>query len=374
MPIPAARLMTSRRLALLAFLVALVLTAAVPAAEARFGHHKGIWGPVRVDGVSQFPIYKELGAAYYNTSLHWGNTASERPADPRNPSDPAYRWPAELDDAVAEAARHGMSVALTVQRSPQWANGSKPDNWAPKRARDYADFVVAASRRYPRVRRWIIWGEPTRAPNFQPLNGVHPTRRLARRDRRPQRLYAQLLDAAYGALKRESSRNVVIGGNSYNAGDISPFNWIRYLRLPNGKRPRMDLYGHNPFTLRRPRLSRPLYAPGYADFSDLDTLMGWIDRYLGRDPLGKRMRLWLGEWTVPTDNFNHEFGGYVTRPTQALWTQDVLRIVRRSPRLTTLNWFALYDEVPRPNGDETHRGLIDLQGRRKPAFRAFRRG
>ena len=30
---------------------------------------KGIWGPVRVDGVSQFPIYRELGAGVYHTSL-----------------------------------------------------------------------------------------------------------------------------------------------------------------------------------------------------------------------------------------------------------------------------------------------------------------
>ena len=51
---------------------------------------KGIWGPVRVDGVSQFPIYRELGAGVYHTSLRWAKVATRRPVDPRNPRDPAY--------------------------------------------------------------------------------------------------------------------------------------------------------------------------------------------------------------------------------------------------------------------------------------------
>ena len=60
-------------------------------------HMKAIWGPVMHDGRSQFPLYAELGAGLYQYTLTWDTVATDRPGDPRDPSDPAYRWPEELD-------------------------------------------------------------------------------------------------------------------------------------------------------------------------------------------------------------------------------------------------------------------------------------
>jgi hypothetical protein len=65
-----------------------------------------------------------------------------------------------------------------------------------------------------------------------------------------------MLDASYGALKRANRHNIVIGGDTWTGGEISPLNFIRAMRLPNGRRPRMDLYGHNPFTARSPNLRK----------------------------------------------------------------------------------------------------------------------
>jgi hypothetical protein len=352
----------------------LVLLAAAPAAEARKSFKKGIWGPVRVDGVSQFPIYAQLGAGVYHTRLSWRETATRRPADPRNPGDPAYAWPAELDDAVAEARRHGMRVAVDAARSPAWANGGRPDNWAPTRPADYADFIAAAARRYPSVRYWIIWGEPVRRPNWMPMEHTHAWKPLTPAQAAPARRYARLLDAAYAAVKSVSRRALVVGGNSFTNGDIAPRNFIRNLKLPSGRPPRMDLYGHNPFAARRPDLSRPPIRDGQADFCDLDDLVRWIDRDLGRAPGGRRLKLWLGEYFAPTDHANREFGWWVSRRTAASWLSSGLRITRRWNRIETLNWLTLYDDAPRPEGDETNKGLIDRHGRRKPAFWAFARG
>jgi hypothetical protein len=184
-----------------------------------------------------------------------------------------------------------------------------------------------------------------------------------------------MLDACYGALKRVSRRNLVIGGNTYTVGDISPRNWIRYMKLPNGKPPRMDLYGHNPFTSRRPDLRNPGptgTAVGYADFSDLGRLVGWLDKDQRR---GKRpLPLFLSEFFFPTDHPNHEFPFYVTRSTQANWLAAALRIARRWPRIYTLGWYSLYDDPPTPTGDEVNRGLIDITGRKKLAYYAYRVG
>ncbi len=214
----------------------------------------------------------------------------------------------------------------------------------------------------------MVWGEPSRQPNFLPLP---PNRATG------PRIYSRILDATYGALKRVSRRNLVIGGNTFTAGDVRPRRYIRSMRLPGGRPPRMDLYGHNPFTTRPPALWRPYVGYGYADFSDLDTLAGWVDRYLGRRR-GRRIKLFISEFTVPTDHFNHSFNFYVSRRTQASWLGAALRITRRWPRIYTFGWFQLYDEAPNgpggKSGDETNWGLLDWRGRPKPAYEVYKRG
>ena len=149
--------------------LALLLGLLAPAADARQSIKKSIWGPVRVNGVSQFPIYRDLGVGIFQIGVTWERAAPTRPANPTDPRDPAYRWPAEVADAIREAQRYGIRVAILLHGAPPWANGSTNRNWAPQRPSEFADFATAASRRYPDVRLWLVWGEPSRAANFQPL-------------------------------------------------------------------------------------------------------------------------------------------------------------------------------------------------------------
>jgi hypothetical protein len=335
---------------------------------------KAIWGPVTRNGVSQFPIYHDLGAGIYLTTLSWAATAPTRPRSPKNPADPAYRWPADLDYAISEARRYGIRVAIVIQQAPRWASGHSDPRWAPRRPSDFARFAYAASKRYPSVRDWMIWAEPTRRRNFQPLIHERRNHPLTRRMRRGPHIYAQILDSAYVALKRSSRSNHVIGGNSFTTGDVSPVNWIKNLRLPNGRPPRMDMYGHNPFTARRPLLGRPPLGKGFMDFCNLPQLARLVDRYLGRPRGRRRMKLFLSELFWPTDHRNHEFNFWVDRSTAALWLSDALRATRRWSRIYTLGWFSLYDESPRPRGDEVNRGLLTFDGQKKPAYFAYQRG
>jgi hypothetical protein len=335
---------------------------------------KAIWGPLTLNGASAFKTYEQLGAGIYETAINWRATAPRRPSRPGDPADPAYRWPTSVDTAVHEARRHGMQVMVMLIFSPAWANGGHPANWAPDHPRDLARFAKAAARRYPGVHRWMIWGEPTRQPNFMPLTPALGTGPLTSRQKHAPERYARMLDASYGALKRVRRSNVVIGGNSYTTGDISPRNWIRAMRMPNGKRPRMDMYGHNPFTNRRPDETNPLFRPGQPDISNLRTLTRWLDRYGYRDRRGRKLKLFLSEWLVPTDHRNREFNFYVLRSVQADWVTAALEIVRRSPRIATLGWYSLLDDPPAPDGLEVARGLMEADGTPKPAFYAFRDG
>jgi hypothetical protein len=367
--------MRTRRVRPLALVCGLSIALLVgPAAQARNSRVKSIWGPAEVAGVSQFPIYEDLGVGIYQTQLHWDRAAPTRPGKPRDPADPAYRWPGELDFVLGEAQRYGIQVSVQLIWTPPWANGGAGPRRAPTRPRDFASFAAAASRRYPGVRYWMIWSEPSKGGNFQPLSeATSPRARLTPRQRQGPEIYARMLDGAYGSLKRVDRRDLVIGGNTFTTGTIIPFNFIRAMRLPNGRPPRLDLYGHNPFTLRRPALDEEPFRYGYADFSDLDTLARWVDRFLLRRGT-RRPRLFLSEFTLPTDHVNHEFNFYVSRRTQASWLASALRIARRWKRIYTLGWLSLYDDPPRPAGDEVNRGLLERDGTRKPAYRTFKRG
>ncbi len=256
--------------------------------------------------------------------------------------------------------------------APPWANGGREPRWAPTRAQDFADFAAAAAKRYPAVRHWMIWSEPTKASNFQPL-APDQGRPLKGDALDGPHKYAQILDRSYAALKRLNRRNLVIGGNTFTVGTVAPLRWIRAMRLPGGRRPRMDLWGHNPFSARVPDLKAPSLGSGYADFSDLDNLAKVLDRAYRRAPRKQRhMKLFLSEYSLPTDHANFEFNFYVTQEKQASWLKQALRITRRYKRIYTLGYLGLYDDATRDDGQQVERGLLNRDGERKPAYAAYR--
>jgi hypothetical protein len=321
-----------------------------------------IWGPLTMpDGSSAFPIYRRLGVNVLQLQLSWAATAPTRPVDASDPGDPAYRWPVALERAVAEASRYGTILALMVKETPAWANGAQAPSWAPEDPADYAAFLQAASRRYPSIRYWMIWGEVTRPGNFNPMPASSPIG--------PQR-YAMLLDAAYGALKAVNPANLVIGGMTYTLGQDTMSEYLRWLRLPDGAPPRMDLYGHNPYSTRFPRLSEPPYSPAVRDIDDIDTLDHELQGlYAGHGPTPK---LWLSEFSVSSDSPSRAFDYYVTRPVQARWVTAAYKLANSAPYVAGLGWYELLDEPSSSRGHLTE-GLMTASGQPKPAFYAYAR-
>ena len=348
--------------------LAVVVAAAEPPAAAQAAE-KAIWGPlVRPDGRSAMPFYRALGVDTLQVQLRFADAAPTRPASPRDPDDPAYRWPARLDRAVVEARRSGIQIALLVTRSPAWANGGRSQLWVP-RASAYADFLTAASRRYSSVRRWQIWGEPNSRNAFLPNRLDSPV---------GPRAYARILDAGYVALKRVSARNIVIGGMTFSAGDVKPADFLRFMKLPSGRRPRLDWFGHNPFPFGYPDLRKGSDEGAYRDISDVGVFAEEVVRAYtrpcgsnGERRCGPRPKLWLSEFTVQSDQPSQIFGRHVSRPAQGRWLRAAFEIADSLPSIAGLGWFSLYDQdalSPSANW-----GLLTAAGERKPAYFAYRR-
>ena len=52
----------------------------------------------------------------------------------------------------------------------------------------------------------------------------------------------------------------VIGGNTYTSAgvdDINPYQWTENMKLPDGSRPHLDMWGHNPCGFTLPDLNDP---------------------------------------------------------------------------------------------------------------------
>ena len=136
-----------RRLALLAALVAALL-AAGPAVVAPIAsvqddalvNVRGAGLTARLDALAA------TGVKVTRVDVLWGEVAPRRPADARNPADPAYDW-SRYDEIARGLQSRGITAILDFYRTPAWASRSGTPESAP-RAADGARFAGAIARRY----------------------------------------------------------------------------------------------------------------------------------------------------------------------------------------------------------------------------------
>jgi hypothetical protein len=171
----------------------LILALAPATADAAVSKKKAISGPVEFDGESQFPTYAALGAGIYVATLDRTKVAVQEPQDAKDPEDPGYEWPAELDEAENEAAKYHIQIAFTLGHAD-------------------ADFATAAARRYPKVRLWQV--DKTSS-------------------------YATTLNRVYAALKARSKLNKVIAHPGSSKAPKAKFDLFGY--TPPAKKSMPDL-------------------------------------------------------------------------------------------------------------------------------------
>src|SRR3954464_8936870 len=132
----------------LPLLLALLALAPAAAAGAAVSPKKAVAGPVESAGESVFPTYRDLGAGIYLATLDWAQIAELPPERARDPEDPSYDCPSDLDEGGDNARRALMGVRPPLTGAPDWENGVHPARCVPKQPSHSAAFAVAAARRF----------------------------------------------------------------------------------------------------------------------------------------------------------------------------------------------------------------------------------
>ena len=170
------------------------------------------------------------GAGLARLVVPWRVVAPSQPLDPSNPGAAAYHF-GMVDAGVRDARARGLTVMLTVQGAPDWAEGpgrpadAAPGTWKPDPS-SLASFMRAVTLRYsggfdpdglgpapplPAIQAIQVWNEPNLleflTPQYDGNVPVSPD------------YYRTMLNASYAAIKSMNpSIRVVTAGTSPYGG------------------------------------------------------------------------------------------------------------------------------------------------------------
>jgi hypothetical protein len=418
-----------RRLLLAALTATALLCLAAPALasrtqEATFQDDNQLLYTDPASMVKRVAELKRLGVDRLRLTILWLAVAPDpfsrtRPAgfDATDPDAyPAANW-ARYDAIVQEARKQGIGVNFNVTGpSPLWANKVPPrddiaDNYEPSPS-EFAQFVAALGRRYsgnwpetgyavkklPRVSYWSIWNEPNHSGWLTPTwqkSGKHWFERSAS-------LYRELLDGAYASLRATGhGKDTILFGETAPSGNDShelkrymqPLDFVRALycvnrklkRLKGRKAKLLDCpkkarsfrkahpalfratgFAHHPYQLVTPPNIRPRDRD-IVTMAVLGRLTRTLDRIQRRYGSKRKLPLYLTEYgyQTPPDPLG------VPLPTQAAYINQSEWMAFRNRRVRTMAQFLLVDDGD-PIGLTFQSGLITREGKRKPAYDAYR--
>jgi hypothetical protein len=299
----------------------------------------------------------------------WSEVAPRRPADPRDPDDPAYDW-SRYDAIVRGLRARGVSVMLDFYRTPPWASRSGEPTAAPRPA-EGARFAGAIARRYsgshpdplggtlPAIRSLEVWNEPN-LPGFwmpQCRRGAGGRARLV-----SPRVYAALLAASWREVKRVAPGIEVVGGVAGPAGRSprscpadgrAAVGSLDFARMVADEGPPLDAW-----SLHLYPLGSPLQAVFVPSWSTVPRVVRQVDRLRRGAPIH------VTETGYHT-SYNRFHRYFVSEAQQAAWVDETLAAAVRHPRVQLVTWFNFQDN-PRWTG-----GLLRGDGSRKPSYSRF---
>jgi len=362
-----------------------------------------------------FKQTQSVNADIIRVNLYWVNVARSEPANPRDPSDPAYDWSA-IDRAVQGAADHGFEVNLTVLYAPPWAEGpnrpsleqAPPGSWRPD-AGKFADFAHAVALRYsgsydpaaassgtggggagtglppilpragalPAVKYFEAWNEPNLSTYITP--------QWSGKDNTASDIYAKLLNAFYDEVKDVNPNAQVVTGGTAPYGDppggpnrTQPIRFYQELlclntknkkaSCPNGEAPKFDIIAHHPINREDPPTAKADNKGDVeiADFGSLVKVLRAAEK-AGTPATSGRHGVWANEVWWQTDPPDKAEG--VSLKTHARWMAQGIYLLWKQGA-SNVSFLQFRDAKYKP-GEFTlasyQTGVYTYNGKRKPS-------
>ena len=138
----------------------------------------------------------DLGAGWMRITMSWHDV--EKKSKGSYSSSELSRY----DQAINKAQQSGAKLIVTVYTAPPWASGTSERESPPLNPADYADFMRFVADRYRgKVAAWEIWNEQNAVSFWS--TGPNPAH------------YAQIVKAAYPAVKAEDQNALVVYGGTW---------------------------------------------------------------------------------------------------------------------------------------------------------------
>jgi hypothetical protein len=318
------------------------------------------------DRAESLDAARNAHAGVIRTIVEWNSVAPDRPANPVDPFDPAYRLE-DVDDLARSAQQRGIELLVTIWGTPEWANGGEKPNRPPLDPVDLEAFATALADRYsgrhagyPAVRLFSAWNEPNLeqflAPQFDESG----------RSLGPE-LYAPIARAVYAGVKAGNPAALVAVGETSPRGHDHPSTGTvqdshsppRFARLLSEQEPRVefDAWAQHPYPPRADVAPDQDVRWPRIGLANLERFGASLDEWFGREEIP----LWITEYsheTLPLEPLG------VSPELQALFAEEAIAMAVDNPRVRLFVWFILRDDP----GTPWQSGILEEDGSPKPAF------
>jgi hypothetical protein len=300
-------------------------------------------------------MLQALGARNQRFNLDW------QYVEPQPPQNGVHSYHFSAPDAAYAAdLAHGIRPLMVLLDAPQWAWGSgvpqEPQPYGmppgPSHYDDWAAFVKAAARRYPRALAFEVWNEPDTAPFWG--RGVVPLNPVA---------YTQVLQRAYDSVKSVDACTPVLGGalaaypSTVNGVHLSVDDFVGGMMRAGAAR-FMDAISFHDYVT----------GPAPPDGNRWAVVPGWVRSALAAN--GVQMPIWITEAGVSTTG-----AGAVSAQGQAQGLSALYQWFQAQPDIKALFVHSLLDHGSGSFDRESGYALIAnglLSSGPTPAYYALR--
>lgn len=291
---------------------------------------------------------RNAGSQWVRLDIEWASVQWAGPT--------TYNW-TPYDNAVNAAVANNMKVLGVLDYTPAWARSAGTTKmYPPTNVSDYVNFVRQAVRRYMKVgvHHWEIWNEPNSQTFWKPKPDATA--------------YANLLKAAYQAIKEEDPTATVISAGLSPAADdgtnIAPVTFLDSV-YKAGARTAMDAVGFHPYSFP----AMPSDAYKWNAWQQMENTSPSLRSVMSQNGDADK-KIWITEYGAPTNG--PQGSTAVSEQQQADMLNEAYRLAMTFDWAGPMMWYSFKDKGTSTSTMENFFGLLRADNSQKPAYSVYR--